>query len=325
MNRVPSEPALPFTVREECCSGTRQIHRSASQRYLLTEQSLTLFLILIGVLLFAGCNEEPFQAAEPNNDRYIFSMFGYLDAAADTQWIRIMPIRDSIFSGPEPIDADVTLENLETGETATLADSLFQYGPDTYARNFWTTMNLEPSKSYLLTARRSDGLTSSVTVTIPDDFPTPLFRIDRIGLNVVEIRNIDRLIDVQTVYNVESLQSNQRNTIFVPQLSDTLRLITGDYQIRFNPIVNEENLKDSYPNTDITARQIFIAVSGEETPNFSSISRNIYALPDGVSNVENGVGYVAGILSKTIPFRTCYNETFTQVIPCPLEPTPWQL
>lgn len=301
------------------------IQRSGSRQNTPSERVRSLLLAVIGVLLLAGCNEEPFQASQPNNDRYIFSMFGYLDAAADTHWIRIMPIRDSIFSGPEPIDAVVTLKNMETGETATLQDSLFQYAPETYARNFWTTMNLEPSKSYQLTAKRSDGLQSSATVTIPDDFPTPLFRISRIGLNVVEIRNINRLIDVQTIYSIESLQSNQRNTVFVSQLSDTVRQISGDYQIRFNPIVNEETLKDSYPNTEITARQIFIAISAEETPHFSSISRNVYALPDGISNVERGVGYVAGILSKTIPFRTCYNETFTQVVPCPLEPTPWQL
>ncbi len=45
------------------------------------------FLIIICFLFsLTGC-EESFQPLQNNNDSGVFSMFGYLDATADTQWV----------------------------------------------------------------------------------------------------------------------------------------------------------------------------------------------------------------------------------------------
>lgn len=48
---------------------------------------ITYCLLLIACFLFvlAGC-EENFQPIRNNSDSGAFSMFGYLDATADTQW-----------------------------------------------------------------------------------------------------------------------------------------------------------------------------------------------------------------------------------------------
>jgi hypothetical protein len=32
----------------------------------------------------------------------------------------------------------------------------------------------------------------------------------------------------------------------------------------------------------------------------------LYALPEGISNVENGLGYMFGMVSKTIPYESCF-------------------
>jgi hypothetical protein len=126
-------------------------------------------LWILALLALSSCDSsfEPIQ----ENDRYIYSIYGYLDAAADTQWVRVMPVHEKLFAGPEPIDATVTLENLESGESQVMNDSLFQYAANTYAWNFWTPMELEPTGTYRLTAERSDGVTSHVTVTLPESFP----------------------------------------------------------------------------------------------------------------------------------------------------------
>jgi hypothetical protein len=107
--------------------------------------------LLATVVLLAGCDQtfEPLQ----ETDR-VFSIYGYLEATADTQWIRVMPIRASIFSGPDPIDAVVTRENLANGRTLQLRDSLFSFRPfdpageDLHAFNFSTTERIEPGGSY---------------------------------------------------------------------------------------------------------------------------------------------------------------------------------
>jgi len=56
-------------------------------------RSVTLALLVLGV--GSGCEDtfEPYKSS----DRH-FSIFGYLNAAADTQWIRVAPIRQSVFT-----------------------------------------------------------------------------------------------------------------------------------------------------------------------------------------------------------------------------------
>jgi hypothetical protein len=84
-----------------------------------------LLPLLAGSALVAGCDHpfEPFQ----ENTLGPFSVFGYLDLNADVQWVRVMPIRQTLLAEPGPIDAVVTLEHLGTGRVVTLRDSLFAY------------------------------------------------------------------------------------------------------------------------------------------------------------------------------------------------------
>ncbi len=132
-----------------------------------------LFLPL--VLLVTSC-ELTFEPLRQNN-QYYFSMNGYLDAEVDTQWVRIMPVRDTLFFEPKPIDATVTLEEVGSGQSVTMNDSLFSYVQGTYAYNFWTTMEIQPEHTYRITATDSDGKASYVEITIPEDFPGPYVNI----------------------------------------------------------------------------------------------------------------------------------------------------
>lgn len=74
-------------------------------------------------MLFVGCNQtfEPLQ----ENDKYYFSIYGYLDAATDTQWVRVGPAREGINQQPDPTGIKVTLEHIQSGETVIMKDSLF--------------------------------------------------------------------------------------------------------------------------------------------------------------------------------------------------------
>lgn len=131
------------------------------------------FLITCLFLIFSGCGGS-FQPYE-KNDKYPFSIFGYFDASADTQWVRISPARQEFNTSADVPDMKVTLKNMQSGESALLKDSLFV--PDSAFKflNFRTTMDIEPGETYELQAESTDGVSSRVTVTIPDEFPTPRF------------------------------------------------------------------------------------------------------------------------------------------------------
>lgn len=128
---------------------------------------LLLFLPFC-LLIFSSCDDS-FQPIQKNN-RYNFNISGYLDASADTQWVRVGTIRESIDEPPNPEGIKVTLHNLQTGETVAMNDSVFT---SKNILNYWTTMDIEHEQTYRIIAENVEGKSSQVTVTTPRDLPEP--------------------------------------------------------------------------------------------------------------------------------------------------------
>src|SRR5262245_13938633 len=109
---------------------------------------LATFCIL-AALLATAC-EENFAPLGTSNLRY--SAFGHLNASADTQWIRVMPIRSLVLTTPDSFGIRVTLEEVGAGRTIVLRDSLFLFadasnpdlGSTAYVHNYWTTQRITP-------------------------------------------------------------------------------------------------------------------------------------------------------------------------------------
>lgn len=285
----------------------------------------TSIIFIALICLQAGCDYsfDPLQ----ENDQHHFSMYGYLDASADTQWVRVMPVRDSLYYEPKPLDATVTLTNSASGETVEMQDSLFSYVQGVYTHNFWTTMDIEPTETYRLTAESSKGdeASSSVEVTLPEDFPTPLIVIARDSTtdnpNRVYIDGVKQLADVQTVYHVATNSGGTKLYTF-PHLKDTLSTTSGDIAVVIDR-VEEQGKINRFIINEILKRQVFVAAAGPNYPKLGSIEQSVVVLPKGISNVVNGVGFVGGIVSKTVPYKACFKEGTDTFVPCPLEPSPW--
>jgi hypothetical protein len=96
-------------------------------------------------------------------------------------------------------------------------------------------------------------------------------------------------------------------------------LVLNINTIRERDRVFEQLLLPENAKSELLGRQIFVAAAGpewdEDIPSFDDLS---YALPDAASNVENGVGYVIGIVSKSIPYKNCFDEE-GDVVSCPAE------
>ncbi len=280
---------------------------------------VTACLFLIMLMFLSGCEDtfEPLQ----DNDRYHFSIYGYLDATADTNWVRVMPVRDAIYAGPEPVDAVVTLKHLETGSISVMNDSLFQFGSDVHARNFWTTKTLIPGDSYRLTAENSSGQSSSATITLPPDYSTPEVQQTEGDITFLYIDPVEQLVDLQVIYAVFIRQNDQLQILYFPVSQLENKSLTDN---GYFVTVNRRN-DHNYINQRLIGRgtiqpvQVFAASAGPDWVDFSVIDDEIIELPEGISNIENGVGYLTGIVSKTVPFRTCFDENGNRTA-CPLEP-----
>lgn len=277
-------------------------------------------LLLVSLILLTSCNQS-FEPLKENNT-YYFSIYGYLDVSADTQWVRVSPARQQLNAPPEVPEMQVTLEHLETGKTVIMKDSLFDVGSGFNYINFYTSLDIEPGQTYRMKAEHSDGKSSHATLSTPEDFPTPLLFKDTFGFGgrriyQIIMRGADNIADVQTWWFVR-IKSDDGvvEKKFTFTYADRLQWVTaynGAYIAEFvyeeevQAIMNSPLIRIS-PNAEVEIlhRQVYVANGGPEwDDNISDINDIEYFLDGTASNVENGLGYMVGVFSKVIPYDTC--------------------
>jgi hypothetical protein len=268
-----------------------------------------LWLIALLGVSFAAC-EYPF---EPYQEAAVaFSMFGYLDLRADTQWVRVMPVRQNLFLAPEPIDAVVTLEHLRTGRVVALRDSLFRYA-DTrldgvaYAYNFWTTERLEPGESYRLRAARSDGATTTATIAMPPDLEISFHNQVQLNPDSALLRvRAERVLFVDVFYSMRSTGGDPAGSVPVRQ---QWRRGEGEPGVHLIAVHGGELQRQGL--VDMRRQEIRVTSVPPDWPFRADLPDLTVRLPGTMpSNVENGLGFVGGVVSWTIPFHRCFVLTF---------------
>lgn len=282
-----------------------------------------LLLIASGMLIFSSCDDsfDPIQ----ENDKYFFSIFAFLDVSADTQWVRVAPARRQIDAPPEVPEMLVTLEHLESGETAVMKDSLFGAGSGFNYINFYTGMGIEPNQTYRLKAERPDGTSSHVSVSTPGNFPTPIFFQELSSTIERQIYQIilktENIVDVQTWWFVRiTSDDGVVEKKFTFPYADRLQWVKAYegayvaefvYQDEVGTVMNSPIIRNSpNPEVEILHRQIYVAKGGPEWDDTISGIDDIEYFVDGTaSNVVNGLGYMVGVYSKVVPYDTCKDDS----------------
>lgn len=291
-----------------------------------TKTIRNLCFLLFSILLLTGC-DQTFQPLQ-ENDQYYFSMYGYLDAAADTQWVRVAPTRENINAPPNPSGITVTLKHIESGETVLMNDSL--YTSDNFL-NYWTTMDIENKQTYQITAEREDGKSSSVTLTTPKETPPPIV-LSTTGSDQFDIfidDTIGQLADVQVKWYViiapRGIMQRRTYTFSLRDKIEHTEAFNGSFQVSVNTDLQLEQIQmNTGENMLVAHRQFFVAAGGPEWDDrITSIDDLEYFLDETTSNVENGLGYVIGIDSKWVPLRSCLKPDGSTFIPCEEEKPFW--
>jgi hypothetical protein len=282
--------------------------------------SVTSFLIcLVSLHSLAACEEELDPLAPIDG---VFSINGYLDAAADTQWVRVTPFRTTILTTPDPVDAVVTLEHLETGRIVEMHSTVFTFpspnfaGEASYGHNFWTDEPIERGASYRLTARRSDGESASALVKIPSgliDSEVWVGVDDTARFTDGSHQLVYLRFDIQSGDHLAFLSFDQYrkfpHACSARPIDHTLyppfgERPAGPLTYPWGPIRRDIRLPD-LPPCDLqhylrwTAS---IVLSGERWP--VSPGDFVGDLDLG-SNVENGMGYLGGVVWEKIPVPFC--------------------
>ncbi|WP_340107024.1 hypothetical protein [Rhodohalobacter sp. 8-1] len=290
-------------------------------------------IFLVGLFfVLTSCNQE-FQPLE-SNDRYFFSMYGLIDVGADTQWVRVTPVREQIDLLSDGSDLKVTLQNLETGREVTLKDSLFTQGRNVL--NFWTDEPIVHNQTYRLKAELPTGEMSEVTVTTPNEMPVPkvvvfTFPGSPPDYFVFVDKNVN-LADIQVKYYVRLLASDldvQRIFTFAYRnKAEIINDFPDYYTVEIDPDAELKEIERQVllpPDgvIEVVNRQVYVATSAVEwNEDIEMLDDVIYTLPQTLLNVNKGLGYVLGVDSKYIPYRGCLDE-ISFPIPCGEEEPFW--
>lgn len=287
-------------------------------------------LLALVLILVSGCDDRAIQPLEENSGTY--SIYGALSLNETPNYVRIRDVTTPFFSDPdEGFNATVTFEDLGTGATTVLQDTVVNFGGN-FVHNFKIEQPILPQKEYKLTVTGESGQTASSTVETPqitnlEIIPTPgtvdyfcETQITFLFRNVVEPEDV--FLEVGFTDNDGVLLWNKVNIVDKPEHvpgRDEMRLIISPRQLMvavFPP--------SAIDNPSINPRTLFPSVSCTTLENttmrfrYTHFSKEWHPIryPDGPLDplsspmVENGLGIFGAVLedSFTLPLTNATNN-----------------
>jgi hypothetical protein len=259
---------------------------------------LTLLLGGLSVSMVAAGCDDSFTPIEPSEIQ--FSVFGYLDASADTQWIRVMPLRSVVTTTPEPLGAVVTVEHLGTGRIIQLRDSVFRFrsGPDAegvYLHNFWTTERIEPGAAYRFSSRLAQETASEAVVQVPPDYDVEVW-LAQAGSGQSDSLRVAGLKHLGLVIGIKRYHDGciERVPLWVGSAGSEVHTIA--ISTVFRPPAGQQCFGS------LVKTELLVVGSGAAWPSREESSVFRLGVPDVPSSISNAVGFLGGVLTKLIPY-----------------------
>jgi len=220
-----------------------------------------------------------------------------------------MPIRTLILTAPDSFGATVTLEELGTGRVIELRDSVFRFSdlqdPDEGSRgacvhDFWTTERIEPGAAYRFSASLNGEEPAEAMVEIPGDYETEVW--------ISQVRYVP---DYLRVAGLKYLPFLSANTHFYNRCGSGIDSIWTDVPpaqegVHLIPIEKAEVVPvEGCGRPGIEKRELWVVGSEAEWPSGDEYSPRGLAVTERASNITNAVGFLGGILTRTIPYENC--------------------
>ncbi len=255
----------------------------------------------------AACDDS-FTPILPNAQR--LSVWGYLEVTRDTQWIRIGALRPTLLTSGDSLPVQATLEDLTTGQIIHLQQATVRWNvvapvdsAATTVHNFWTTVPIRPGASFRFRARGDIADAVEAVVRVPADFRMDVLLAQAWDYNPDETPSSDflELIGLHyvaavtaTTIKVDSCGNATQIDYLFPVLSDSLHDPHTTPMVR--PTAKVRGCGPSY----VIRRTLSVVGSGSAWPQASDALGDV-----GPGNITNGVGFLGGTLTRTIPYENC--------------------
>jgi len=269
----------------------------------------------IAVAIFAtGCEDQvnPFI----DEDRF-FSVFGFLDTATDTQYLRVVALRKEFAdTGAAEIDARVFTTERETGRTVEWRDSVITFRDASVGHVFLGDFRPVPGWTYDLVVERSDGIRTEAHTTIPVrtdvDVEAPVFSGPQIAFQRVTWSDIDAPpFRVELWYRVAGTSPREpfRDAVIVyPDEGTRLGQPLADekWQVVVSLSADREKVNEVLGASSSASPQLFgvgmrLTMSDEQwRPPDGIFDEEVLVQPGTFSNVERGFGFFGSVNQFTV-------------------------
>ena len=258
-------------------------------------------------LLLSSCDNtvDPFITA----DRY-FTVFGFLDTASDTQFVRVIPLRKIIGDpGERTIDAVVATTAREDGNTIAWRDSVIEMSDGSIAHVFYAPFRPIPGWTYELQIERSDGATSIASTTVPPaervsvsaPTTTPAGLVQTVTWDDVDFQPFR----VEVWYRFLPKAPNRPFREAILTYADIGRVIEDDWQVQVRLTRDKtkvlEIMGEPPENLNLSAIGMRLTYSDKQwRPPGGVFDREVLVQPDVFTNVENGFGFFGSVNQFTV-------------------------
>ena len=276
------------------------------------------WISLVAIPLVAGCDSSvhPFVPEERP-----FTLWGILDAAVDTQFVRVFTIEEQPgIHRPDHPDAVVTSTDLVAGESREWTYRRREYDDGTVGHLYWSPFRPRHGHRYRIDVRRSDGETSTATVTVPPEVDVTIERSETSPRVTAYVRGEDlNLLDVEMRYeatNVPPANSWPQDLPIHPQVYHPVEVshqddgepfqegtffsfdMAEDFEIVRNEYVGKCLITEGNPHIALRRVEFHLIVADTTwQPPGGQFDPNLLIQPGAFSNVENGYGFIgAGII-----------------------------
>ncbi len=264
-----------------------------------------LAVVLFSMLMFSSCSEDvnPFIGTE-----LPYTIWGTVNPEADTQAVRVFLIDDILqLVSPDPLDAQVSITNVDANNRFVLQDSVIQLNSGDYRHIFWAAFDVNHNESYRVEVERSDGQTSkSADVTVPgpismDIIPANTNATSDLIQSLVINGNPPAMPRIDVTYHTYSVNGNlvtlAENPVTISYANAprvTQGELTLDLDLRKDfEVVREDFDAKSLPGficLDGIDVSIHVGNAEWQSPT-GEFDPNFLVEPGSLTNIENGFGF----------------------------------
>jgi hypothetical protein len=264
---------------------------------------LPVLLTAVAVQLLAGC-EESVDPVLGTNNRY--TVYGFLNPAADTQAVRVFEIEDRLRPTPaEPLDAEVWSTSIASSEQTDWKDSVVTYLDGSVGHVFHAAFQPQYDSRHRFVIEAPDGTRTETTIQMAPRTQPNLYDILSAPANVlvkVLWEQAPRILETEVVYHLRSRILGDARIFDKTVRIDSGRIqkaSNGDLIVIVEPSKDIGSLYDLLslrPGVDDLALvsidvRAFVA-SADWDPPGGGFDPELLVQPGTFSNITNGFGFL---------------------------------